>query len=124
METKILKKMNDIAKDYVTSRNLIRNINKRYESDFKITSCEESGVGYRVIKVIDNQNNDYKYKLFENNNRLEFKLFSSQENYSTQDLWDILKTGNIKITKDSIVIELDDLNYEDYDIILKGLGRI
>ena len=123
MENRILKQLNDVAKDYTSSRNLVRNINKKYVNEFKIISCEESGVGYRTIKVLDNTNKEYKYKLFEINNKVEFKLFSSKENYTTADLWDILKTGDIQITPDKITITLTDLSFEDYDIMLKGLGR-
>lgn len=123
MENEILKKLNEVAKDYQSSKNLIKNINKKYSSMFKIISCEETGVGYRNINVLDNDNKSYKYKLFENNNQVEFKLYSSKETYTTNELWEILKSGKITIAKDFITIELDDLSFEDYDIMLKGLGK-
>ena len=123
MENRILKQLNNVAKDYTSSKNLVRNINKKYTNEFKIISCEESGIGYRTIKVLDSTNKEYKYKLFEANNKVEFKLYSSKDNYTSADLWDILKTGDIQITPDKISITLTNLSFEDYDIMLKGLGR-
>lgn len=134
MENEILRKLNSIAREYTTSRNLIKNINKRFINELKITSCEESGCGYRVITLVKLNNKDsqnyldkanevFKFKLFESNNRVEFKLYSSKDNYTSGDVFDILKTGDVKVTKDTITIVLDDLTAEDMEIMLKGLGR-
>ena len=63
MENKILSSLNKVATDYTSSKNLIKNINKRYKDTFKVVSCEESGGGYRLVTVLDIGHNTYKYKL-------------------------------------------------------------
>lgn len=123
MENKILDQLNLVAKEYTTSRNLIKNINKRYSNEFKIISCEPSGTNYRLVKVMTNDNKEFKYKLCEFENSVEFKLFSDKADYNLKDVCDILKTGDIKILPDSITITLDDLSFNDYDIMMKVLGR-
>ena len=122
MENKILDQLNAVAKDYTTSRNLIKNINKRYEGEFKIISCEPFA-NYRLTKVVTKDNVEFKYKLCEFENNVEFKLMTDKSDYNLKDVCDILKTGDIKITPDSITITLDDLSFNDYDIMMKVLGR-
>lgn len=123
MEKEILTKLNSVAKDYTSSRNLIKNINKRFKDEFIILSCEPSGANYKVIKVATPTNSNYKYKLVETDNRVEFKLFSDKTNVTATEIFDILMTGDIKTTKDTITIVLDNLTAEDMEIMLKGLGR-
>lgn len=123
MEKEILTKLNSVARDYTSSRNLIKNINKRFKDEFVILSCEPSGANYKVVKVSTPDNNNYKYKLVETDNRVEFILFSDKINVTATEIFDILMTGNIKITRDTITIVLDDLTAEDMEIMLKGLGR-
>lgn len=123
MENDILYKLNKVAKEYTTSKNLIRNINKRYVDTFKIVSCEESGCGYRVASVLDIGNNSYKYKLYEKDNQVYFKRFDSKDSYSLEDISQILRSGEVQTKIDSITITLTDLNAEDYDIMLKILGK-
>lgn len=123
MENDILYKLNKVAKEYTTSKNLIRNINKRYVDTFKIVSCEESGCGYRVASVLDIGNNSYKYKLYEKDNQVYFKRFDSKDAYSLEDISQILRSGEVQTKIDSITITLTDLNAEDYDIMLKILGK-
>ena len=123
MINEILRKLNVVAKEYKTSRNLIKNINKRYFGEFGIASCEESGCGYRVVKVIDKDNKEYKFKLIEKMEQVEFKLFSDKTTCTANDVFDILKTGKVEITKDVIRITLDDLTAEDMETMLRGLGR-
>ena len=122
MENKILSALNKVAKEYTSSRNLIRNINKRYQ-DFKIMKCEESGCGYRVVSILDIGNNDYKYKLFEKDNKVYFKSMDSKDSYSLDDVSQILRSGENDVKMDSITITLNDLTAEDYDIMLKVLGK-
>lgn len=123
MENKILSSLNKVAKEYTTSRNLIRNINKRYQDTFKIIKCEESGCGYRVIYVLDIGNNDYKFKLFEKDNQVYFKSMDSKDSYGLEDVEQILRSGEIKLGLDTITITLNDLTAEDYEIIKKVLGK-
>lgn len=123
MENDILYKLNKVAKEYTTSKNLIRNINKRYVDTFKIVSCEESGCGYRVVSVLDIGNNSYKYKLYEKDNQVYFKRFDSKDSYSLEDISQILRSGEVQTKIDSITITLTDLSAEDYDIMLKILGK-
>ena len=123
MENDILYKLNKVAKEYTTSKNLIRNINKRYVDTFKIVSCEESGCGYRVASVLDIGNNSYKYKLYEKDNQVYFKRFDSKDSYSLEDISQILRSGEVQTKIDSITITLTDLNAEDYNIMLKILGK-
>ena len=123
MENKILLSLNKVAKDYTSSKNLIRNINKRYQDTFKIVSCEESGCGYRVVSVLDIGNNDYKYKLYEKDNQVYFKRMDSKDSYNLDDVSQVLRGGKIDVKIDSITIVLDDLSMEDYGMMLKVLGR-
>lgn len=123
MENDILYKLNKVAKEYTSSKNLIRNINKRYVDTFKIVSCEESGCGYRVASVLDIGNNSYKYKLYEKDNQVYFKRFDSKDSYSLEDISQILRSGEIETKIDSITITLTDLSAEDYDLMLKILGK-
>ena len=123
MENKILSSLNKVAKEYTTSRNLIRNINKRYQDTFKIIKCEESGCGYRIIYVLDIGNNDYKFKLFEKDNQVYFKSMDSKDSYGLEDVEQILRSGEIKLGLDTITITLNDLTAEDYEIIKKVLGK-
>lgn len=123
MENKILLNLNKVAKDYTSSKNLIRNINKRYQDTFKIVSCEESGCGYRVVSVLDIGNNDYKYKLYEKDNQVYFKRMDSKDSYNLDDVSQVLRGGKIDVKIDSITIVLDDLSMEDYGMMLKVLGR-
>lgn len=123
MENKILSSLNKVAKEYTTSKNLIRNINKRYQDTFKIIKCEESGCGYRVIYVLDIGNNDYKFKLFEKDNQVYFKSMDSKDSYGLEDVEQILRSGEIKLGLDTITITLNDLTAEDYEIIKKVLGK-
>lgn len=122
MENKILTSLNKVAKEYTSSKNLIKNINKRYQ-DFKIIKCEESGCGYRFVSVLDIGNNDYKFKLYEKNNQVYFKSIDSKDSYGLDDVENILRGGDIKLGIDSITITLNDLTAEDYDIIKKVLGK-
>ena len=124
MENDILYKLNKVAKEYTTSKNLIRNINKRYVDTFKIVSCEESGCGYRVASVLDIGNNSYKYKLYEKDNQVYFKRIDSKDSYSLEDVSQILRGGEVtEISIDSLTIKLDNLTAEDYEIMLKVLGK-
>lgn len=123
MENKILLNLNKVAKDYTSSKNLIRNINKRYQDTFKIVSCEESGCGYRVVSVLDIGNNDYKYKLYEKDNQVYFKRMDSKDSYNLDDVSQVLRGGKIDVKIDSITIVLEDLSMEDYGMMLKVLGR-
>lgn len=123
MENIILKKLNGVAKEYTSSRNLVKNINKKFVNEFKIISCEESGCGYRTVKVLGERNAMYKFKLFEKDNTVEFKLFTDNTTCTASDVFDILKTGKVTVTRDVITIELDDLSSEDMETMLKGLGR-
>lgn len=123
MENKILLNLNKVAKEYTSSKNLIRNINKRYQDTFKIVSCEESGCGYRVVSVLDIGNNDYKYKLYEKDNQVFFKSMDSKDSYNLDDVSQVLRGGKIDVKIDSITIVLDDLSMEDYEMMLKVLGK-
>lgn len=123
MENKILSCLNKVAKEYNSSKNLIKNINKRYKDTFKIISCEESGCGYRVVSVLDIGNNDYKYKLYEKDNQVYFKGIDSKDTYGLEDVMEILRNGESKIGIDTITIELENLSAEDYEIMLKVLGK-
>lgn len=123
MENKILLSLNKVAKDYTSSKNLIKNINKRYQDTFKIMSCEESGCGYRVVSVLDIGNNNYKYKLYEKDNQVYFKRMDSKDSYNLDDVSQVLRGGKIDVKIDSITIVLDDLSMEDYGMMLKVLGR-
>lgn len=123
MENKILLSLNKVAKDYTSSKNLIKNINKRYQDTFKIMSCEESGCGYRVISVLDIGNNSYKYKLYEKDNQVYFKRMDSKDSYNLDDVSQVLRGGEIEVGIDSITIKLEDLTAEDYGMMMKVLGR-
>lgn len=123
MENKILLNLNKVAKDYTSSKNLIKNINKRYKDTFKVISCEETGCGYRVVSVLDIGNNTYKYKLYEKDNSVYFKNENSKDNYSLDDLTTILTSGEAKFEIDRITITLEDLSAEDYEIIKKIYWR-
>lgn len=123
MENKILLNLNKVAKDYTSSKNLIKNINKRYKDTFKVISCEETGCGYRVVSVLDIGNNTYKYKLYEKDNSVYFKNENSKDNYSLDDLTTILTSGEAKFEIDRITITLEDLSAEDYEIIKKIYRR-
>lgn len=123
MENKILLSLNKVAKDYTSSKNLIKNINKRYQDTFKIMSCEESGCGYRVVSVLDIGNNSYKYKLYEKDNQVYFKRMDSKDSYNLDDVSQVLRGGEIEVGIDSITIKLEDLTAEDYGMMLKVLGR-
>lgn len=123
MENKILSSLNKVAADYTSSKNLIKNINKRYKDTFKVVSCEESGCGYRLVTVLDIGNNTYKYKLYEKDNQVYFKNENSKDNYSLDDLVTILTSGEAKFEIDRITITLEDLSAEDYEIIKKIYGR-
>lgn len=123
MENKILSKLNKVAAEYNSSKNLIKNINKRYKEEFKVISCEETGCGYRVVSVLDIGNNTYKYKLYERDNSVYFKNENSKDNYSLDDLATILTSGEAKFEIDRITITLEDLSAEDYEIIKKIYGR-
>lgn len=121
MENKILSSLNRVATDYTSSKNLIKNINKRYKDTFKVVSCEESGCGYRLVTVLDIGNNTYKYKLYERDNSVYFKNENSKDNYSLDDVEQILRSGKNEIGLDTIIIKLEDLTAEDYEIITKIL---
>lgn len=123
MENKILLSLNKVAKDYTSSKNLIKNINKRYQDTFKIMSCEESGCGYRVVSVLDIGNNNYKYKLYEKDNQVYFKSMDSKDSYNLDDVSMVLRSGEIEVGIDSITIKLEDLTAEDYEMMLKVLGK-
>lgn len=123
MENEILSSLNKVAKDYTSSKNLIKNINKRYQDTFKIMSCEESGCGYRVVSVLDIGNNSYKYKLYEKDNQVYFKRIDSKDSYNLDDVSQVLRGGEIEVGIDSITIKLEDLTAEDYGMMLKVLGR-
>lgn len=123
MENEILSSLNKVAKDYTSSKNLIKNINKRYQDTFKIMSCEESGCGYRVVSVLDIGNNSYKYKLYEKDNQVYFKRMDSKDSYNLDDVSQVLRSGEIEVGIDSITIKLEDLTAEDYGMMLKVLGR-
>lgn len=123
MENKILLSLNKVAKDYTSSKNLIKNINKRYQDTFKIMSCEESGCGYRVVSVLDIGNNSYKYKLYEKDNQVYFKRMDSKDSYNLDDVSQVLRGGEIEVGIDSITIKLEDLTAEDYGMMMKVLGR-
>lgn len=123
MENEILSSLNKVAKDYTSSKNLIKNINKRYQDTFKIMSCEESGCGYRVVSVLDIGNNSYKYKLYEKDNQVYFKRMDSKDSYNLDDVSQVLRGGEIEVGIDSITIKLEDLTAEDYGMMLKVLGR-
>lgn len=123
MENKILSKLNKVAAEYTSSKNLIKNINKRYQDTFKIMSCEESGCGYRVISVLDIGNNSYKYKLYEKDNQVYFKRMDSKDSYNLDDVSQVLRSGEIEVGIDSITIKLEDLTAEDYGMMMKVLGR-
>ena len=123
MENRILSKLNKVAAEYTSSKNLIKNINKRYKEEFKVLSCEETGCGYRNITVLDIGNNTYKYKLYERDNSVYFKNENSKDNYSLDDLATILTSGEAKFEIDRITITLEDLSAEDYEIIKKIYGR-
>ena len=121
MENKILSSLNRVATDYTSSKNLIKNINKRYKDTFKVVSCEESVCGYRLVTVLDIGNNTYKYKLYERDNSVYFKNENSKDNYSLDDVEQILRSGKNEIGLDTIIIKLEDLTAEDYEIITKIL---
>lgn len=123
MENKILLSLNKVAKDYTSSKNLIKNINKRYQDTFKIMSCEESGCGYRVISVLDIGNNSYKYKLYEKDNAVYFKRMDSKDSFNLDDVSLVLRGGEVEAGIDSITIKLEDLSMEDYEMMLKVLGK-
>lgn len=123
MENRILSKLNKVAAEYTSSKNLIKNINKRYKEEFKVLSCEETGCGYRIVTVLDIGNNTYKYKLYERDNSVYFKNENSKDNYSLDDLVTILTSGEAKFEIDRITITLEDLSAEDYEIIKKIYGR-
>lgn len=123
MENRILSKLNKVAAEYTSSKNLIKNINKRYKEEFKVLSCEETGCGYRLVTVLDIGNNTYKYKLYERDNSVYFKNENSKDNYSLDDLSTILTSGEAKFEIDRITITLEDLSAEDYEIIKKIYGR-
>lgn len=121
MENRILLKLNKVASDYTSSKNLIKNINKRFKDEFKVLSCEESGCGYRLVTVLDIGNNTYKYKLYEKDNTVYFKNENSKDNYSLDDVAQILRSGKNEIGLDTITIKLEDLTAEEYEIIAKIL---
>ena len=123
MENKILLNLNNVAKDYTSSKNLIKNINKRYKDTFKVISCEETGCGYRVVSVLDIGNNTYKYKLYEKDNVVYFKRMDSKDSFNLDDVSLVLRGGEIEVGIDSITIKLDDLTAEDYEMMLKVLGK-
>lgn len=123
MENKILLNLNKVAKDYTSSKNLIKNINKRYQDTFKIMKCEESGCGYRVVSVLDIGNNEYRYKLYEKDNQVYFKRMDSKDSYNLDDVSLVLRGGKIEVGIDSITIKLEDLTAEDYEMMLKVLGK-
>lgn len=123
MENRILLKLNKVASDYTSSKNLIKNINKRFKDEFKVLSCEESGCGYRVVTVLDIGNNTYKYKLYEKDNQVYFKNENSKDNYNLDDVVTILTSGEAKFEIDRIIITLEDLTAEDYGIMSKIFGR-
>lgn len=123
MENKILLNLNKVAKDYTSSKNLIKNINKRYKDTFKVISCEETGCGYRVVSVLDIGNNTYKYKLYEKDNVVYFKRMDSKDSFNLDDVSLVLRGGEIEVGIDSITIKLDDLTAEDYEMMLKVLGK-
>lgn len=123
MENKILLNLNKVAKDYTSSKNLIKNINKRYKDTFKVISCEETGCGYRVVSVLDIGNNTYKYKLYEKDNVVYFKRMDSKDSFNLDDVSLVLRSGEIEVGIDSITIKLDDLTAEDYEMMLKVLGK-
>ena len=121
MENKILSSLNRVATDYTSSKNLIKNINKRYKDTFKVVSCEESGCGYRLVTVLDIGNNTYKYKLYEKDNTVYFKNEKSRDNYNLDEVAQILRSGKNEIGLDTITIKLEDLTAEEYEIITKIL---
>ena len=121
MENKILSSLNRVATDYTSSKNLIKNINKRYKDTFKVVSCEESGCGYRLVTVLDIGNNTYKYKLYEKDNTVYFKNENSKDNYNLDDVAQILRSGKNEVGLDTITIVLDDLTAEDYETMVKIL---
>lgn len=123
MENKILLNLNKVAKDYTSSKNLIKNINKRYKDTFKVISCEETGCGYRVVSVLDIGNNTYKYKLYEKDNAVYFKRIDSKDSFNLDDVSQVLRGGEINVGLDTITITLVDLNAEDYEMMLKILGK-
>lgn len=123
MENKILLSLNKVAKDYTSSKNLIKNINKRYQDTFKVMKCEESGCGYRVVTVLDIGNNEYKYKLYEKDNQVYFKSMDCKDSFNLDDVSQVLRSSEIELGVDSITIKLEDLNAEDYEMMLKVLGK-